>query len=131
MSVLFLHCNLLLKKNSGVGTGILAKLEQSQDLALQKLTEDCKRILKLRQKTQEIERKDCFRVKSMRNTLNRDKVFSKTAYICQDINRYFACGCVHLGKNVTFKKEDCFRFGKIVTVRFNIHRQTKDFYMAR
>lgn len=60
------------EKYAGVTTRTHARLKQNQDVTLQHVLEECERIFKLRHNTEEIEQKDCFQVKQLRNSQNRD-----------------------------------------------------------
>lgn len=41
------------------------------------MSEECKRIVKFRLDTEEIEQKDCIQMKPVRNIQNRDKIFTE------------------------------------------------------
>lgn len=65
------------RNNVEIGMKILSTTEMNQDLTLQKLSEECERILQVRHDTKEIQQKDCFPIKSVQKSWKTNKMFQE------------------------------------------------------
>ncbi|XP_029647283.1 uncharacterized protein LOC115221276 [Octopus sinensis] len=111
------------KKDAEVMMKILANLKVNQDITIQKLSEECDMVLKVRHDTEESQRRDCLQMKSVRMSRKTDKMCHKKHDIYQEVNLCVVCGGRHLRKECPFKNAKCLRCGN--TGHIKSHCTTK------
>ena len=91
-------------KDKDIRSRILTKLEQDSEINLQRITEECQRIMNLKHDNTEIEEKDISRVHFVRPKIGENKNIKKP--------KCFGCGGLHLISECYFRSKNCFACGK-------------------
>ena len=94
-------------RDKDIRSRILTKLEQDPDITLQKITEECQRILNVKHDNKQIEEKDISRVQVVRR-----KHFKSVKEPSKQVSCY-GCGGVHPKKFCYFKDKRCFSCNRV------------------
>ena len=96
-------------KDSEIRSRLLSKLEQDPQLTVQKIAEECQRIVNLRHDNAKIEERDISHI----HTVKQRPHGKKHTNFSFKINPCFGCGELHLYKYCQFKNKSCRNCGKV------------------